>query len=171
MLNNRENNIKTLIASIILVFLIAAFAVAGFMIFGGEVPAEEDRFPWITSDVAAKSGMLDGTYYNGEKNSAGSLSYKIAGEITVDVADGKGNFKIENSGKNTCLMKVKINVNGETVYQTGYIKPNQHIGEDFLDKIPAVGTYDAEAVFEGFDPNTEESLGAAKQNMTITVMP
>ena len=67
MLNNRENNIKTLIASIILVFLIAAFAVAGFMIFGGEVPAEEDRFPWITSDVAAKSGMLDGTYYNGEK--------------------------------------------------------------------------------------------------------
>ncbi|MBQ5667373.1 MAG: hypothetical protein IIV40_04275 [Oscillospiraceae bacterium] len=121
MLNNRENNIKTLIASIILVFLIAAFAVAGFMIFGGEVPAEEDRFPWITSDVAAKSGMLDGTYYNGEKNSAGSLSYKIAGEITVGSEDGKGDFKIENSGKDICLMKVKITVNGETVYETGYL--------------------------------------------------
>ena len=171
MINNRENNIKTFAASLILIILIIAFSVAGFIIFGGEAPAEKDEFPWIVSDSAALDGMLDGSFYEGEKNTAGNLSYKIAGEITVDVADGKGNFKIENSGKNTCLMKVKINVNGETVYQTGYIKPNQHIGEDFLDKIPAVGTYDAEAIFEGFDPNTEESLGAAKQNMTITVMP
>lgn len=171
MLNNRENNIKTFAASTILVVLIAAFAVAGFMIFGGEVPAEEDCFPWITSDVAAKSGMLDGTYYNGEKNSAGNLSYKIAGEITVGSEDGKGDFKIENSGKNICLMKVKITVNGETVYETGYLKPNEHIYEDCLDKILPVGTYDAEAVFEGFDPNTEESLGAAKENVKITVIP
>ena len=172
MLNNRENNIKTLIASIILVFLIAAFAVAGFMIFGGEVPAEEDRFPWITSDVAAKSGMLDGTYYNGEKNSAGSLSYKIAGEITVGSEDGKGDFKIENSGKNICLMKVKITVNGETVYETGYIKPNEHITEDVFDKLPERGTYEAEAIFEGFDPDTEESIGASKpQRILKTVIP
>ncbi len=171
MINNRENNIKTFAASLILIIVIVAFAVVGFIIFGGEVPTEEDRYPWITSDSAALDGMLDGTFYDGEKNSAGNLSYKVAGEITVEASDGKGNFKIENSGKNTCLMKVKITVNGEVVYQTGYIKPNQHISEDFLDKIPEVGSYEAEAVFEGFDPNTEESLGAAKQNITITVLP
>lgn len=171
MLNHRENNIKTFVASLVLVIMIIAFAVAGFMVFGGEVPAEEDRFPWITSDPAVKSGMLDGTFYSGEKNASGNLSYKIAGEITVDSAEGKGNFKIENSGKNICLMKTKITVNGETVYETGYIKPNEHIYEDSLDKILPVGTYEAEAIFEGFDPNTEESLGAAKQNITITVMP
>lgn len=169
---NRENNIKTFAASLILVILIAAFSVAGFMIFGGEAPAEEDRYPWIASDSAAKDGMLDGTFYNGEKNPAGSLAYKIAGEITVEASDGKGNFKIENSGKNTCLMKVKITVNDEVVYQTGYIKPNQHISEDFLDKIPEAGTYEALALFEGFDPNTEESIGFAEpEEITITVMP
>ncbi len=171
MKNNRENNIKTFSASLILVFVIIAFAVAGFLIFGGESPAEEDRFPWITSDPAAVDGMLDGTYYNGEKNPAGKLSYKIAGEITVDSVEGKGDFKVENSGKNTCLMKLKITVNGETIYQSGYIKPNQHISVDALDKIPAIGTYEAEAIFEGFDPNTEESIGSAEPaKIIITVI-
>ena len=171
MINNRENNIKTFTASLILIILIAAFAVVGFILFGGEAPAEEDRYPWIVSDSAVKSGMLDGTFYNGEKNSAGNLSYKIAGEITVDSSEGKGNFKIENSGKNVCLMKVKITINGETVYETGYIKPNEHIAEDFLDKIPEIGTYSAEAIFEGFDPDTEASIGCAEPEIiTITVI-
>ena len=31
-------------------------------------------------------------------------------------------------------MKVKITIDGETVYETGYIKPNQHISEDFLQR-------------------------------------
>ena len=168
---NRENNIKTFAASLILIILIAAFAVAGFMLFGSEPAEKEDEFPWITSDHAAIGGMLDGTYYEGEKNPAGKLSYKIAGEITVGIEDGKGDFKIENSGKNTCLIKVKIVLDGEPVYETGYIKPNQHINEDILGKIPEVGTHDAEAFFEGFDPNTEESLGVAKENIKITVIP
>lgn len=170
MINNRENNIKTLVASIIMIVVIAAFAVAGVLVFGGETVEKEDRFPWITSDSAAKNGMLDGTYYEGEKNDFGKLSYKIAGEITVDSADGKGNFKIENSGKNICLMKVKIFIGEELVYQTGYLKPDQHIYEDNLDFIPEVGTYEAKAVFEGFDPNTEESIGTNEAKITLTVI-
>ncbi|MBQ6878461.1 MAG: hypothetical protein IJO22_08715 [Oscillospiraceae bacterium] len=168
---NRENNIKTFAASIVLVVVIAAFAVAGFLLFGGEAPAKEDEYPWIVSDESAKNGMLDGTFYEGEKNPAGRLSYKIAGEITVSKEDGKGNFKIENSGKNSCLIKVKIIINEETIYETGYLKPNQHIGTDAFDTIPKVGTYEAEAIFEGFDPNTEESIGAAKEEIIITVLP
>lgn len=155
----------------IFVIVIASFAVAGFFLFGGEAPSQEDQFPWITADYAAKDGMLDGTYYSGEKNSEGILSYKIAGEITVGSTDGAGDFKIESSGKNTCLMKVTITIGGETVYKTGYIKPNQHIYEDSLDIIPETGTYEAEAVFEGFDPDTEESLGSAEpEKITITVI-
>lgn len=167
---NRENNIKTFAASLILIILIAAFAVAGVLVFGGKAPEPEDQYPWITSDHAVKSGMLDGSYYSGEKNPEGRLLYKIAGEITLD-SDGKGDFKIENSGKNTCLMKVKITIAGESVYETGYIKPNEHIYEDVLDKIPEIGTYEAEAVFEGFDPNTEKSIGATEpEKITVTII-
>lgn len=166
---DRDYKIKTFVASLILIIVIAAFAVAGFILFGGEEVSREDEYPWITSDPAAISGMIDGTYYDGEKNPEGRLSYKIAGEITID-SEGKGDFKIENSGKNTCLMKVKITIAGETVYETGYIKPNEHIYEDVLDKIPETGTYEAEAVFEGFDPDTEKSIGSSKADIRITVI-
>ena len=168
---NRENNIKSFAAVLILIVVIGAFAVAGFIVFGGETPAEGDRFPWITSDHAAIDGMLDGSYYDGEKNPAGKLSYKIAGEIIVEKDDGKGDFKIESSGKNTCLMKVKIVLDGNVIYQTEYLKPNQHIDEDVLNVIPEVGSYEAEAIFEGFDPNTEESIGSSEPvKITVTVI-
>ena len=68
-------------------------------------------------------------------------------------------------------MKVKILVNGASVYETGYIKPNQHIASDVLDVLLETGVYEAEVVFEGFDPNTEESIGATKTTVTITVIP
>lgn len=165
---NRKNS-GSFAASLILIILIAAFAAAGYLLFGGESDTEE-IYPWITSDPAAVDGMLDGSFYNGEKNSAGVLSYKIAEEITVGISDGKGDFKIESSGKNIYLMKVKIILDGQTVYETGYIKPNQHIYEDVLGVIPAVGTYEAEAVFEGFDPNTEEYIGAKKESIKIIVI-
>lgn len=166
----REKSINSFIAALVFVIVIAACAVAGFLVFGGEAPAEEDAFPWIVSDSAVIGGMLDGTYYNGEKNPSGVLSYKIAEEINIG-SDGKGDFKIENSGKNSCLIKVTVYVNGSPVYSTGYIKPNEHISEDSLDTPLTVGTYAAEAVFEGFDPNTESSIGAVKENITITVIP
>lgn len=167
---NRENNLKTFIAALLFVIVVAGAAALGFFFLGGEPAVETDEYPWITSDHAAVEGMLDGSFYSGEKNSADFLSYKIAEEITVSVTDGKGDFKIENSGKNSCLMKVKILMEGKIIYETGYIKPNQHISEDVLDIVPEVGTYTAEAYFEGFDPNTEDSIGATKANITITVI-
>lgn len=160
-----------MLASIIFIIVIAAFAAAAYFIFGGEPVAQNDPYPWITSDHAANDGMLDGSYYTGEKNESGILSYKISGEVTVGKDDGKGNFKIENSGKNDCLIRVKILLDdGRTVYETGYIKPNQHIDEDVLGIIPEVGSHPAKAYFEGINPHTEESLGSAVEEITITVI-
>ncbi len=163
----RENKVETFVATLVFVVIIAAIvvAVSVFGIFKEEQTAEYD---WITSDPAVSDGMLDGSFYNGEKNAQGILSYKIAEEITVG-SDGRGDFKIENSGKNSCLMKVKISIGTEIVYETGYIKPNQHIYSDMLDKLPQVGTYTAEVVFEGFDPTTETSIGSTSTEITLTV--
>lgn len=163
----RENKVETFVATLILVIIIAALvvAVAVFGIFKKKPVSEYD---WITSDPAAEEGMLDGSFYDGERNPQGVLSYKVAEEITVG-SDGKGDFKIENSGKNTCLMKVKIVVGSETIYETGYIKPNQHIYSDTLDKLPQPGTYSAQVVFEGFDPTTETGIGSTETEITVTV--
>ncbi|MGN0629163.1 MAG: hypothetical protein ACI4IW_06005 [Oscillospiraceae bacterium] len=163
----RENRVETFVATLVFVMIIAALvvAVAVFGIFKKEPASEYD---WITSDPAVTEGMLDGSFYDGERNPQGVLSYKVAEEITVG-SDGRGDFKIENSGKNTCLMKVKIVIGSETIYETGYIKPNQHIYSDVLDKLPQPGTYSAEVIFEGFDPTTETSIGSTKTEITVTV--
>lgn len=164
----KENNAAALVTTIIFVVIVAA-AVAAVVFFGGTKQTHEEEYSWIKSDSAAINGMLDGSWYTGEKNPAGTLSYKIAEEITVG-SDGKGDFKIENPGKNSCLMKVKITISGETVYETGYIKPNQHINEDMLEKLPPVGEYDADVTFEAFDPSTEASLGATGMKIKIIVV-
>ncbi len=164
----KENNTAALVATIIFVVVIAA-STAAAVIFGGTKRTYEEEYSWIKSDSAAVNGMLDGSWYSGEKNPAGTLSYKIAEEITVG-SDGKGDFKIENSGKNSCLMKVRIAISGETVYETDYIKPNQHINEDMLSKLPPVGEYDADVTFEAFDPSTEASLGTTGMKIKIVVV-
>ncbi len=163
----RENKVETFVATLVFVIIIAALvvAVSVFGIFKKETTSEYD---WITSDPSVSEGMLDGSFYTGEKNAQGVLSYKIAEEITVG-SDGRGDFKIENSGKNSCLMKVKIDIGSETVYETGYIKPNQHIYSDVLDKLPQAGTYTATVIFEGFDPTTENSIGSTSTEITIIV--
>ena len=164
----KEKSTAALVTTILFVVIVAA-VVAAAVFFGGKTGAYEEEYNWIESDSAAINGMLDGSWYSGEKNPAGTLSYKIAEEITVG-SDGKGDFKIENSGKNSCLMKVRIAISGETVYETDYIKPNQHINEDMLSKLPPVGEYDADVTFEAFDPSTEASLGTTGMKIKIVVV-
>lgn len=164
----REGNISALIATMVLVFIVIGVVVA-LSVFGIKKPVHKDEFQWITSDEMAEDGMLDGTFYEGEKNAEGILSYKIAEVINVDDT-GHGDFKIENSGKNSCLMKVTLRVDGEKIYETGYLKPNQHITSDKLDVVPQVGVYSAEATFEGFDPTTEQSIGSTSTKIDLSVI-
>ena len=92
----KEKSTAALVTTIIFVVIVAA-AVAAAVFFGGKTGAYEEEYNWIESDSAAINGMLDGSWYSGEKNASGILSYKIADEIAVG-KDGKGDFKIENSG-------------------------------------------------------------------------
>lgn len=163
----REGNVSSLITTITLIAVVISLVVC-LSVFGKQESQYVDEYQWITSDTAAEPGMLDGTVYQGEKNASGFLSYKIAEIINTD-SQGNGDFKIENSGKNTCLMKVTIKVDDEIIYETGYIKPNQHITSDKLDKIPGTGLFTADVSFEGFDPTSEESIGSTSTQITINV--
>ena len=163
---NRRKAIMTLIVTLIFVLLVVGASVAAVLL-GGQ-PEETDEYPWIISDPAAENGMLDGSHYYGPKNTESVLSYKIAETIRVN-GEGKGDFRIENSGKNVCLMKAKLVLDGETIYETDYIKPNQHILNDKLDTALPEGNYQVEALFEGFNPETEESVGITKKTVGLEV--
>lgn len=164
----RENRISSLVVTLFLVFLVVIVIVVMSVFVKDNKTEFVEEYQWITSDSAAQNGMLDGTFYSGEKNSAAMLSYKIAEVINVD-SEGIGDFKIENSGKNVSLIKVKMYVDGKIIYETGYIKPNQHINNDQLDEVPEKGVYTADVVFEGFDPNTEQSIGSTNTQISLTV--
>lgn len=164
--NRRRKSLTALAATVVLIILIVLAVGGAAFLHKTQVHTEE--YEWLNSDPATKSGMLDGGYYTGKKNDGKTLSYKIAESINVNAAGG-GDFKIENSGKNTCVMKVTLFLDDAVIYQTGYIKPNQHIMTDRLDSVPAPGEYTVRAVFEGFDPNTEESIGQTETAVTLFV--
>lgn len=150
------------------VLLIAATAAAvliapRFM----EDSAPEEEYPWIEADEAAVGGSLSGETYSGARNDAAKLSYSIAEEIRVK--DNTATLKIENPGKNILLMTVTLTVGGEQVYQTGYLKPGQYILSDALDAPLGPGAYAGTAVFEGFDPETEESRGTVSVDIGLSV--
>ncbi|HQQ89114.1 MAG TPA: hypothetical protein PLU82_02685 [Oscillospiraceae bacterium] len=161
----RKNSSAPLLVTIL--FVVAAVAVAWMIPYftGGNVP--EDEYPWVKADEMAVSGSLSGESYSGKRNDAATLSYSIAEEIKVKV--NTATLKIENPGKNVLLMTVTITVGEEQIYQTGYLKPGQYILSDTLDTPLDPGTYQGVAVFEGFDPETEESKGAIDVNIRLSV--
>ena len=163
----RKKSLAALTTTIIFIILVV-LAAGGAVFLNGMQAKNTEEYEWISSDPAAKDGMLDGSFYTGKKNDGKTLSYKIAEYISVN-ATGGGDFKIENSGKNTCVTKVTMYLDEKVIYQTGYIKPNQHIMEDRLDTVPTPGEYTVRAVFEGFDPNTEESIGQTETEITLSV--
>jgi hypothetical protein len=161
----RKNSSAPLLVTILLV---AATAAAAWMIpyfTGGSAP--EDEYPWITADEMAVSGSLSGESYSGKRNDAATLSYSVAGDVKVK--DNTATLKIENPGKNVLLMTVTITVGEEQVYHSGYLKPGQYILTDTLDAPLDPGSYQGTAVFEGFDPETEESKGAIDVNIRLSV--
>ncbi len=151
------------------IILLAAIAVAIFMI-SSMSGKDENRYAVVTEaepDPAAVEGMINGEKYSGAQNPEGVLSYRIKGEVTVQ--GGEGDFMMENPPKNTCLMTVTFLLDGNKIYESGYIFPNQHIERDGLDDVPEPGEYTVEVVFEGFDPGTLESLGTSKTEIKMTV--
>jgi len=164
-----ENGNRASLIVVLIVIIIAVAAVAYF-IFTNAQKKDKNDYSVVTQaelDEAAVDGMLDGATYSGARNPDGVLSYRINSEITV--SGGEGDFQIENPPKNTCLMKVTFVLDGETIYESGYILPNQHIDKDKLDTVPEAGEYTVKVVFEGFDPGTLESLGVCETEIKLTV--
>lgn len=65
---------------------------------------------------------------------------------------------------------ITLDDTGELIYETGLIEPNHHIQSAKLDVELEKGEYLATAVFNAYDPETEEYIGSAGAKLTITVL-
>ena len=84
----------------------------------------------------------------------------------------EGNLEIENVPNNRYAMLVRIvrSDTGEQIYDSGLIDPNYHIQEDSLSVDLPAGDYPAAATFYAYDMETEEEIGSAGCEITITVL-
>lgn len=98
------------------------------------------------------------------------FSFRINGNMSFEDGNKKGVMFIENPKENTCLLKVKITLDedGRTLYETGYLKPGTGIGKDKLNEVLPAGEYEATAQFTAFDEDKKEN-GKALAGIHITI--
>lgn len=99
-----------------------------------------------------------------------SFAFRINGNMKFETGKSQGILFIENPEENGCLLKVKITLNqdGRTLYETGFLKPGTGIGKDRLDEELPGGEYEATAVMRAYNSNEEET-GKAQAGIHITV--
>lgn len=88
-------------------------------------------------------------------------------------ADGSGNvnWEIENPSNQGKLIRVEITLKDseELIYQTGAIKPGSYVAVAPLDTKLDPGTYDCVAMFYTYRLESEEFIGRAGAEITLTV--
>ena len=101
----------------------------------------------------------------------GMLNISIASVIEFENGTSPGVAYIENVPSNKYVMRVEITLddNGESVYQSGGIRPNHYIESIRLTKDLEAGSYPATATFTAFDPDSLEEVGQAAAKVTLAV--
>lgn len=99
-----------------------------------------------------------------------SFAFRINGNMKFETGKSKGVLFIENPEENSCLLKVKIILDrdGRTLYETGFLKPGTGIGKDRLAEELPQGEYEASAVITAYN-GMEEETGKAQAGIHITV--
>lgn len=102
----------------------------------------------------------------------GMMNISIASVIEFENGGAEGEVKIENSPANRYLMQVQIALQstGEVIYTSEILEPNYHIQYATLDTNLPAGVYPCTATFTALDPETEEVVGSAGAQVTITVL-
>ena len=163
--NTRRNAvvvISLVIAAILIWLLVWLFACNGSSLFDpdaqtGQAPYKTDEEIQAELDRVVEEGMFN---------------ISIASVIQFDNTDSSGTAYIENVPGNRYNMRVAIteDESGETVYESGVLKPNQYIEKIALTHDLEPGMHEATAVFTALDPDTNEETGKAAAKVTLNVI-
>lgn len=103
---------------------------------------------------------------------ASLFSFDINSTPTFENGKAEGNLRIANPPYNTYDMNVVISLdsNGEVIFESGKLKPNQYIEYAKLEKSLQKGQYAATARIIGYDPNSGEYMGEVLAGLRIEVL-
>ena len=158
------------------VFLVIILILMGVIAWLLLRPAEKPA--GLARAAGAQLGQLEGKTEEEIQKELNRIVEEGMFNISINTAPifenggAEGPLQIENVPGNRYLMQVQITLDdtGELIYKTGLIEPNHHIQNTKLDVELGKGEYLATAVFNAYDPETEEYVGSAGAKLTITVL-
>ncbi len=160
-----------LIVGIIAAVVVVAAVIVGIVVFSG---SGQDDF-YDANSIIGQAPYKSEEEIMAELNrivEEGMMNISIASVIEFEDGQSEGVAYIENVPGNRYVMKVDIKLDdtGETVYESGGLKPGNYIEKIKLNKDLPQGTYSATATFHGLDPDTLEEVGTAGAVITLNVL-
>ena len=123
----------------------------------------------------AVAGHMPGADHNNVHAQAGET--EILFSINTNQAfagdTGTGDLLFENPAENQKLVRLQICRldNGESIYESGLIKPGYYIAREKLDIVPERGDYPCKAYVYGYRPDNYEYIGKVETDIIVSVLP
>ena len=134
---------------------------------------QKDPVPIISADLLPEAGDATDQRLSERAQEIADANYftlQINPEAVFEDGNSSGSIEIVNPGTNVYPIAVDITLsNGELVYSSGAIYPNQFVENVNLITPLAQGEYQAKATINIYDPETKEKQGVTEAELTIIV--
>ncbi|MUN91200.1 hypothetical protein [Enterococcus gallinarum] len=134
---------------------------------------QKDPVPIISADLLPEAGDATDQRLSERAQEIADANYftlQINPEAVFEDGNSSGSIEIVNPGTNVYPIAVDITLsNGELVYSSGAIYPNQFVENVNLITPLAKGEYQAKATINIYYPETKEKQGVTEAELTIIV--
>jgi len=186
--NQKKSKVEKAVDALIIVLILLIVSTAvlySVKYFNQNDPVSVDK-PQVERPVIEKE-KIDLSQLDNEKAQSGKLDlsqievkqatigkgdeYVLNTNIVLEDGQSEGKLLIENREGNKYLLQAQIFLkeNNELIYTSSILKPNEHIETDKLDKALKKGTYNAYAIYKGYDQETGKvkARGGAVTRITV----
>lgn len=100
------------------------------------------------------------------------IAFSINTNPWYDIKTGQMDLLLENPSNNAKLLTAEIRLEGgeEAIYQSKAMQPGSYLENVTLEKPLAPGTYDATVYLKAYNEETQELIGQAGAEITITAV-
>ena len=171
---NRANLTVILAAALFCLIVLCGAGYYGITVVN-QVKSQESR----TNGLVAEGNVKSGTLHDPAGRQAaldalvaeGMLTFSINATPSMENGSGMANLLIENPPENGNRFTVTIlrEDTGETLFQSGYLDPEQYIGEAPLDVELTAGVYACVANFDAYRISDNAYIGRGAARITLYV--
>ncbi len=172
---SRRGHANLAVITVAAVFCTMVAAGAGYVVIRDGNRPPEVQYPQLEPEGNVKRGTLNDPAGRQAELDAiveeGMLTFSINATPVMKHGQAAANFLIENPPNNGNRFTVTISREdtGETIYQSGYLDPEQYIEEANLDAELPPGEYSCLAYFDAYRISDNAYIGRAAARITLYV--